>query len=478
MEPLPAASVGHPAADIRAEQIEALRESIREHTVPASRLDLLKPHPRNSRVHPPAQLDEIERSMLQWGWTMPILADEDGTILAGHGRQTVALRLGLVEVPVICAHGWSDEQKRAYIIADNKLPENAEWDPDMLKLELQELTDAGFDLNLTGFSTVEVSGLLDIDINAQLGGDPDAVPDAPKNPISKTGYIWQLGRHRLICGDCRDADTITRLLDGAKINLAFTSPPYAEQREYDQSSGFKPVPPDEYVEWFSDVAANVAANLAADGSWFVNIKPNASGLDTSLYVMDLVIAHVREWGWHFATEFCWERNGVPTSVTQRFKNQFEPIYQFVLGRWKMRPDDVRHQSDNVPRSRGVKAGDRKRATGTKTGGSENQGKNWSPGKHIGEGLAYPGNRLPTFSQSHSALGHAAAFPVGLPEFFCKAYTDPGDVVFDPFCGSGSTIIAAEITGRRGMGSEISPAYCDIIVARWENYTGQKATLVK
>jgi len=126
----------------------------------------------------------------------------------------------------------------------------------------------------------------------------------------------------------------------------------------------------------------------------------------------------------------------------------------------------------------VKAGDRKRATGTKTGGSENQGKNWSPGKHIGEGLAYPGNRLPTFSESHSPLGHAAAFPVGLPEFFCKAYTDPGDVVFDPFCGSGSTIIAAEITGRRGMGSEISPAYCDIIVARWENYTGQKATLVK
>src|SRR6185369_2322618 len=111
-----------------------------------------------------------------------------------------------------------------------------------------------------------------------------------------------------------------------------------------------------FVDWFEAVQANVKSNLAPDGSWFVNIKPCAEGLDTSLYVFDLVIAHVRRWGWHFATEFCWERNGVPKGVTQRFKNQFEPVYQFALNRWKMRPEAVRHESDNVPVPFGKGAG--------------------------------------------------------------------------------------------------------------------------
>lgn len=149
MEGASAGSVGAATGQDREERIAALRESIERHTVPSHPLAALKPHPRNSRVHPPAQLDQIERSMLEWGWTMPILADEDGTILAGHGRKMVASRLGLDEAPVIFATGWSDDQKRAYIIADNKLPENAEWDPAMLKLELEELNSGAFDLSLS-----------------------------------------------------------------------------------------------------------------------------------------------------------------------------------------------------------------------------------------------------------------------------------------------------------------------------------------
>jgi hypothetical protein len=202
---------------------------------------------------------------------------------------------------------------------------------------------------------------------------------------------------------------------------------------------------------------------------------------------------VRQWGWHFATEFCWERNGMPKSVTQRFKNQFEPVYQFTRGRWKMRPDAVRHESANVPTARGPGVGDtswgenqgtagaslfgaQKRKHGVVGGKMDDiQGTNWQPGEYIGPGLAYPGNRLPTFTSSHDALGHAAAFPVGLPSFFINAFSDSGDVIYDPFLGSGSTVMAAEKTARIGCGMELSPAYVDVCVARWQNFTGKAAT---
>jgi site-specific DNA-methyltransferase (adenine-specific) len=297
--------------------------------------------------------------------------------------------------------------------------------------------------------------------------------------------------HRLLCGDATDAEAVARLLDGRRINVGFTSPPYAVQRDYDGASGFKPIRPDDYVAWFAPVAANVAAHLADDGSWFVNIKPASAGLDTELYVFDLVLAHARQWGWHFATEFCWERTGMPKSVTQRFKNQFEPIYQFVRNRWKMRPEAVRHESANVPVAGGPGVGQtswankqggngpmfgamKPRKNGTSALMSDMQGQNVAPGQFIGPGYAYPGNRLPTFSSSHEATGHTAAFPVGLPAFFCLAYTDPDDLVFDPFAGSGSTIIAAALSNRSGAGCELSPRYCDITVMRWQTLTGRTA----
>jgi DNA modification methylase len=326
--------------------------------------------------------------------------------------------------------------------------------------------------------------------------DPDAVPELPADPVAQAGDIWRLGRHRVICGDARSPDDVASVLDGRLINVAFTSPPYAQQRDYDADSGFRPIPPDRYVEWFAPAAANVARHLADDGSWFVNIKPNAEGLDTLLYVLDLVIAHVRSWGWHFATEFCWERNGVPKSVTQRFKNQFEPIYQFARGRWKMRPDNVRHESDNIPRTGGPGSGQtswrnaqgkpggvvnntfgavKKRRNGTSRFMSDVQGENHDFGEYIGPGMAYPGNRLPIFSSTMEALGHAAAFPVGLPEFFSKAYADPGDVIYDPFAGTGSTLMAAERTGCIGIAVEISPAYVDVTIQRWQDFTGEIAT---
>ncbi len=458
----------------------------------------LSAYAANSRTHSDAQIAQIAASITEFGFTNPVLIDGEGGIIAGHGRVLAAKALGLASVPVLVLDHLTAAQRRAYVIADNRIALSGGWDEDILRAEIEALGDS-FDLDLLGFDGDELDALLNPPTVAEAEESPP--PEPPSDPVTRAGDTWLLGHHRVACGDCRNPDHVAALTNDRQINIAFTSPPYAEQRDYDPSSGFRPIPPIDYVAWFEPVAANVANHLAPDGSWFVNIKPPGVGLDTDLYVFDLVIAHVRSWGWHFATEFCWERAGVPKGVTQRFKNQFEPVYQFARGRWKMRPDAVRHESDNVPTAGGPGSGNttwkteqggkgngagsvsgsfggakKKRSRGTSQLMSDIQDQNKDAGEYIGPGLAYPGNRLPTFNSSHTALGHAAAFPVGLPEFFINAYTDRGDVAFDPFCGSGSTIIAAENTGRVGLGMEISPAYVDVIVRRWQEFAGRTATL--
>jgi site-specific DNA-methyltransferase (adenine-specific)/site-specific DNA-methyltransferase (cytosine-N4-specific) len=337
----------------------------------------------------------------------------------------------------------------------------------MLTIELNELLADDFALDILGFDEKELKALLD-PIQATEGlTDEDAVPEAPEEPKTKPGDIWIMGRHRLMCGDCKSFSDIDKLLEGKKINLVITSPPYASQRAYDESSGFKPIHPDEFLCWYQNVASNIMANLADDGSYFCNIKPNAEGIKRELYVFDLVLAHVRDWGWNFADEFCWERTGIPQQVARRFKNQFEPIYHFTKGEWKFRPEAVKHESKAVPKAKGKGAGN--------TNAAKRQGHvSAVDGNDIAAGMAYPGNRLPTFQSE--ALGHPAAYPVGLPEFFVKAYTDSGDLVFDPFMGSGSTLMAAEKNGRVACGTEISAIYVDLIVKRWEEFTGKTAEL--
>jgi DNA modification methylase len=466
--------------------------------VEAMAIASLVPYGRNARTHTPGQVAQIAASIREFGWTAPVLIDVERRIVAGHGRVLAAQSMGADVVPCVTLPGeWSEAKRRAYIIADNKLALNADWDFALLSAELQELDTGEFPLTVTGFSETELAQIATWTPDGGTGPrdeqpeDPP-IPLIPTDPQSRPGDVWLCDGHRVMCGDCRDAVQVDALLAGTSINLAFTSPPYAEQRKYDETSAFRPIPPDEYVEWFAPIAANVRQHLAADGSWFINIKPPGAGLDTHLYVFDLVIAHARRWGWHFATEFCWERGGVPKIVTRRFKNQFEPVYQFALGEWKMRPDDVRHFSENVPIPFGPGAGNtnwannqggngamfgaRKRKGGTREAMSDVQGQPGKsvPGEYIAAGMAYPGNRLPSFSGSHEATGHTAAFPVGLPEWFVRAYTDEGDAVYDPFMGSGSTLLAADRRARRGYGMEISPAYVDVIVTRWMRSTGKVA----
>ena len=295
------------------------------------------------------------------------------------------------------------------------------------------------------------------------------------------GDLWLIGRHRLICGDCRDAAVVGELMAGASANMAITSPPYATQREYDSTSGFKPIPPDEYVEWFRAVAAGVESVLAPDGSYFLNIKEHADNGERSLYVKDLVIAHRRLWGWRFVDEFCWRKtdNGVPGGWNNRFKNAWEPVFHFCRQQQiKFRAEAVSHESENCfdysPDNPKSNSGSGLLGTGAR-GAAADGGKNqdaWqrsrsslsddSEGRHAG--VARPSNVIEVRTESGQG-SHSAPFPRALVEFFVKAFSDAGDVVFDPFLGSASTMAAAHVLGRVGYGCEISPAYCDVILRR-------------
>jgi site-specific DNA-methyltransferase (adenine-specific) len=280
------------------------------------------------------------------------------------------------------------------------------------------------------------------------------------------------GTHRLLCGDARNREDVERLFAGAKANVVITSPPYASQRTYDESSEFRPIPPDQYVEWFRDVAANIAAVLAPGGSFFLNLKEHADDGQRSLYVKDLTLAHVRQWGWRFVDELCWRKtdNGVPGGWPNRFKNAWEPIFHFTRDvTIKFNPDAVSHRSDDCfdysPNNPKSTSGSGLLGTGARGSAASKPGTSDGDGRHFG--LARPSNVIEAKSESGQG-SHSAPFPRALVEFFVKAFSDRGDIVFDCFMGSGTSLAAAHVLDRCGYGCEISPAYCDVIVRRMIN----------
>ncbi len=310
--------------------------------------DRLVPYTRNARTHSPEQVAQIAASIAEFGFNAPILVDSNAGIIAGHGRLLAARKLGLAEVPVVVLDHLSETQRRAYILADNKLALNAGWDEKVLAAELRDLESDGVDLALVGFSDEELEDLLVDDEPQSAPDEEEDVPDAPANPVTRPGDLWTIGPHRLICGDCRDITVVLKLLDDARPAVCITSPPYATQREYDASSGFKPIHPDEYVAWYKDVAMNIRSVLADDGSYFLNIKEHADEGERNLYVKDLVIAHRRQWEWRFVDEFCWRKtdNGVPGGWNNRFKNAWEPVFHFSRQQQiKFRPKRVGHESE-------------------------------------------------------------------------------------------------------------------------------------
>jgi DNA modification methylase/ParB-like chromosome segregation protein Spo0J len=480
-------------------------------------VDALKPNPRNPRIHG-AEVTKLARTILRTTWGAPVIAQASTLrIIGGHGRLEAAkLILAGVEVDGILRGGAdhrfdrgapgpalvpvrlvdvSDAEAEAMTLADNASALQGRDDASLAVEMATRSFERGAPLMVDmGYGADDLDRMVraagdavladaagatgdverhEIIGDAPQGEDPGAEEQQPDAPVfSKAGEVYELGPHMLICGDSRDAATWARIMGGAKASIVFTSPPYADRREYDAASGFTPISPDGYVAWWEPLQASVAANIAADGSFFVNIKASVApdGLSTELYVLDLVIAHARRWGWSLATEFCWKRTGVPKSVTRRFKNQFEPVYQFTRGAWKMRPEAVMHPSDVVPVSGGAGSGNTDWSGRGESGLAQGVTASvFGDDRSREPGMAYPGNMLPTFNGTHESTGHTAAFPVGLPEFFIKAFSDAGDVIVDPFLGSGSTLIASAKTGRVCRGFEISPRYCDVIRRRWTKY---------
>ena len=457
----------------------------------------LLPYARNSRTHSDEQVAQVAASIREFGFTNPVLVDAEGGIIAGHGRVMAARKLGMDKVPCIRLAHLTEAQRRAYVIADNKLALNAGWDEKMLALELQDLQGMDFDLSLTGFLGNEIDELLaGMDATPECETDADAVPEVQAAVVSSLGDIWTLGKHRIMCGSSTDAGAIARLMSGAKANCSVTSPPYAMQRK----ESYGGIEPDKYPHWFAAVAKNVMEILADDGSFFVNIKEHVENGERSLYVYE-TIKELRKIGWRYVDQLIWAKPGLPGGWSNRLKNDFEPIHFFTKqekitymvqlvdvdnSRIEEMNDpalvdmyeDIYHFTKRTkikfnPRSVGKKSD----AVRVYSKSNESVGKtgNISISGKMKSGIARPGNVLWLQGNTES-INHTAMYPVSLPTFFIKLVTDTGDAVFEPFSGSGTTIIAAEQTGRRCYAMELSPQYVDVAVRRWQQFTGKRATL--
>jgi len=448
----------------------------------------LIPNPSNFRKHPLAQQVALDATLDEIGWIQRTIVNRTtGHMIDGHLRVERAIAKKERSVPVSYVELTENEERIALATFD-PLGALATTDNAILDALRRDIECMNEDLAqmLRPDSADELLG--------GNGKNEDAVPPMPVKIITRPGDLWQLGEHRLLCGDCRDADDMKKLMGGKRINVAVTSPPYAAQRDYDKSSGFKPIFPEQYVEWFGMVQEHIADYLADDGSFFLNIKEHCEDGQRVLYVKDLTLAHVRQWGWRLVDELIWTHGGTPKIVINRFKNAWEPIFHFTrIEHHKFRPERVRHATDNIPDWGGRHpSSENMQGVGGMQGHGDALARKTNYGGHISggqdngvpvisldtkSGLAYPSNVL-SVGKNKEALGHSAAFPVGLPEFFIMAFSDRSDIVFDPFMGSGTTMIAAEKHQRAAYGTELSPAYCDIIVARYELFTGKKALRVK
>lgn len=421
-------------------------------------IDELTDYYKNPRSLSDKEFKQLKTSLDKFGMIdKPIVnADSANTIIGGHQRKHVLEASGVKEVECwIPDRELSEKEVEELNIRLNK--NTGSWDFDTLanEFELDDLLDWGFD-----------KGELDLDLWA------DDAPEDVEPQIDKaeelrvkwgveSGQLWQLGEHRLICGDCTDKAVVDKVMQGELAQGAFTSPPYAEQRK-DQYGG---TPTDEYVDWWSGVQSVIRGVLQDDGSFFVNIKPHCENGERTLYVFDLVLAMCRTWGWKFIDEFCWRRASLPGKWDNRFKNFFEPVYHFSL------KTDIHVYHENV-------IGERTTKNPTKTNKSKSgsgSGIVQNPGGFITDG-ALPSNVIDAWNGEPNKL-HPAMFPAELAEFFINAFSQQSKIWIDPFSGSGTTLIACERLGRKCRAVEISPAYVAVAIQRWVDVTGGEPVLL-
>ena len=413
---------GEAAAAATAARIDAVTPFGVQMRVEMRPVGQLRANPHNSRKHPPAQIKQIRASMREFGFTIPILVDEVDDIIAGHGRLESAVAEGFAEVPVLVARGWSDAQKRAYIIADNKLTLNGSWDDEKLIAELTALNEADFNLELTGFDDAELKKLLHVE--AEGLADGDHVPEVSGAVVAVRGDVWLLGRHRLVCGDATDADDVAKALAGTKPHLMVTDPPYGV--DYDPA--------------WRDAKQPRAKGPRATGE-VVNDDQADWREAWALFPGD--VAYV----WHAAL-------GAGIVETSLADNGFEIRAQIVWnkGRFVVGRGDYQwgHEAAwyAVRRGRvGHFAGDRKQSTV------------WD---------------VPMPAKSET--GHGTQKPLDLMRRCVLNNSAPGQAIYEPFSGSGTTIVACERTGRTCHAIEINPAHVDRAILRWQGDTGLAATL--
>ena len=389
-------------------------------------IDRLRPYGRNPRTHSDEQIAQIAASIIEFGWTNPVLIGGDSTVIAGHGRLDAARRLGLDAVPVLVLDHLSESQRRAYVIADNQIALNAGWDDTVLAAELARLREDGVDLDLLGFGEDDLDRLLDGLAGDGDGGqtNEDEVPEPPVAPVTRPGDLWVLGRHRLLCGDATHATGVARLLDGKKPHLLISDPPYGV--EYDPS-------------WRNEAGISVTARTGK-----VTNDDRADWREAwALFPDD--VAYVWHAGVHAKT--------VPESLEAAgFLVRSQIIWskpRFVLGR-----GDYHWQHE--PCFYAV----RKSATGHWQG-ARDQSTVWAIGA-IGD--------------EDEATVHGTQKPVECMRRPMINNSAKNDAIYEPFAGSGTTIIAAESTGRVCLAMEIDPRYCDVIVERWQRFTGKDAVL--
>jgi len=407
-------------------------------------LDRLIPYARNARTHSDEQVAQIAASIRAFGFVNPILVGPDGVIIAGHARMLAARKLGMREVPVIVINGLNENQRRALGLADNRLPMNAGWDEEMLRLEIEALRDAEYDLNILGFEDDELRLLLAQQEATSGLTDEDAVPEAAAEPVSAAGDLWLLGDHRLICGDCTEPDIVARLLGGAKPILLVTDPPYgieldSEWRDRAGLNGCGPAEPS-YMKKRTEghTQTTISGDTRADWSEAFELVPSiqvAYVWHASVFTRD-VLDGLERIGFLYPQQIIWDKGRVVLTRTH-YWYQHEPC-------WYVR---------------------KKRAPWYGKPGSENSTIWESPSPKFIMG-----------SSDEEKFDHPTQKPVELMRKPIRNHTVPGEAVYDPFCGSGTTLIAAEQTGRICYAVELDPKYVDVIVRRWQSFTGKNATL--
>jgi len=394
----------------------------------------LRPDPRNARTHPKQQIDQIVASIRQFGFVNPILADPDGGIIAGHGRFMAAKAMGLAEVPTIYIPGLTETQKRALRIADNKIALGAGWDLDVLKLELTELQslDLDFELSVTGFST----GELDVILNGSTDPDDAVIPEVPTSPRTRFGDIWILGEHRVGCGDARDLDFVRRVVgEQAAIDAAFLDPPYnvrisghanavGRHREFAMASGEMD---EAEFRAFLKQTLGVCASVSRDGAvHFVCMDWRH---------MDDVSAVGKAVDGELLNVCVWNKSNA--GMGSLYRSKHELIFVYRVG--------------TAPHLNMVELGRHGR----------NRTNVWD----------YASVNSMRGSRREDLALHPTVKPTGLVADAIQDVTRRGDLVLDLFLGSGTTLMAAERTGRRFRGLDIDPAYVDVAIQRWSARTG-------